>query len=136
MTKKNVMHDAVRYALCISTGALALNAGVVTAQENDDEAAPVEEIIVTGSRISRSTLNSVAQETIIISAEDMKIQGDISVADALRTSNLNALGSFRESSGNSAQSNATINLRGVGACLLYTSPSPRDVEESRMPSSA
>ena len=25
---------------------------------------------------------------------------------------------------------------GVGSCLLYTSPSPRDVEESRMPSSA
>ena len=27
-------------------------------------------------------------------------------------------------------------LRWVGICLLYTSPSPRDVEESRMPSSA
>ena len=26
--------------------------------------------------------------------------------------------------------------RGPGGCLLYTSPSPRDVEESRMPSSA
>ena len=25
---------------------------------------------------------------------------------------------------------------GGGTCLLYTSPSPRDVEESRMPSSA
>ena len=25
---------------------------------------------------------------------------------------------------------------GIGSCLLYTSPSPRDVEESRMPSSA
>ena len=25
---------------------------------------------------------------------------------------------------------------GITACLLYTSPSPRDVEESRMPSSA
>ena len=25
---------------------------------------------------------------------------------------------------------------GFGNCLLYTSPSPRDVEESRMPSSA
>ena len=24
----------------------------------------------------------------------------------------------------------------LGGCLLYTSPSPRDVEESRMPSSA
>ena len=27
-------------------------------------------------------------------------------------------------------------LLGPYACLLYTSPSPRDVEESRMPSSA
>ena len=27
-------------------------------------------------------------------------------------------------------------LRAIGPCLLYTSPSPRDVEESRMPSSA
>ena len=27
-------------------------------------------------------------------------------------------------------------LAGDNACLLYTSPSPRDVEESRMPSSA
>ena len=27
-------------------------------------------------------------------------------------------------------------LSGPGHCLLYTSPSPRDVEESRMPSSA
>ena len=29
-----------------------------------------------------------------------------------------------------------INPFRVGTCLLYTSPSPRDVEESRMPSSA
>ena len=27
-------------------------------------------------------------------------------------------------------------LTGASHCLLYTSPSPRDVEESRMPSSA
>ena len=27
-------------------------------------------------------------------------------------------------------------LKNNGVCLLYTSPSPRDVEESRMPSSA
>ena len=27
-------------------------------------------------------------------------------------------------------------IHGLDACLLYTSPSPRDVEESRMPSSA
>ena len=27
-------------------------------------------------------------------------------------------------------------LKNIDSCLLYTSPSPRDVEESRMPSSA
>jgi len=38
--------------------------------------------------------------------------------------------------GNLVGSNV-FNILGVlGACLLYTSPSPRDVEESRMPSSA
>ena len=31
---------------------------------------------------------------------------------------------------------STRGLAGKGSCLLYTSPSPRDVEESRMPSSA
>ena len=31
---------------------------------------------------------------------------------------------------------ATDDLTLTGGCLLYTSPSPRDVEESRMPSSA
>ena len=30
----------------------------------------------------------------------------------------------------------TYALVGFNTCLLYTSPSPRDVEESRMPSSA
>ena len=31
---------------------------------------------------------------------------------------------------------ASLNNRVYRTCLLYTSPSPRDVEESRMPSSA
>ena len=30
----------------------------------------------------------------------------------------------------------TIEVQSLLTCLLYTSPSPRDVEESRMPSSA
>ena len=29
-----------------------------------------------------------------------------------------------------------MSIYGIATCLLYTSPSPRDVEESRMPSSA
>ena len=35
-----------------------------------------------------------------------------------------------------AQLNSIVLSTGGGICLLYTSPSPRDVEESRMPSSA
>ena len=31
---------------------------------------------------------------------------------------------------------ARNNLKGMGICLLYTSPSPRDLSTSRMPSSA
>ena len=58
MTKRNVMHDAVRYALFASTGALALNMGVVSAQEDDAEVKETEEVLVTGSRITRSTLNT------------------------------------------------------------------------------
>jgi iron complex outermembrane receptor protein len=75
----------------------------------------VEEVVVTGSRIKRSTTSTGSQEIISFDAETMNISGDISVSDALRSSTLNSIGSFRESSGNSAQSNATLNLRGVGS---------------------
>ena len=35
-----------------------------------------------------------------------------------------------------ARANTLKSLQLLSSCLLYTSPSPRDVEESRMPSSA
>ena len=35
-----------------------------------------------------------------------------------------------------ASENTLVDFTATGSCLLYTSPSPRDVEESRMPSSA
>ena len=40
---------------------------------------------------------------------------------------------FDEAGGNMVMAKK---LAGYSDCLLYTSPSPRDVEESRMPSSA
>ncbi|WP_297894729.1 TonB-dependent receptor plug domain-containing protein, partial [Shewanella sp.] len=45
----------------------------------------------------------------------MKVEGNFTVADALRNSNLNSFGSFSERSGSSAQSQATIDLRGAGS---------------------
>ncbi len=107
MTRNNNLRKSVRLALGLSAG-LAMTQGSVAFAEEGEDANELEEVVVTGSRIKR-TLNTASQETFTITAEDMAIAGDISVADALRTSNLNSLGSFRESSGNGAQSNATIN---------------------------
>ena len=42
---------------------------------------------------------------------------------------------FRDTGTFISYSESTITLKS-STCLLYTSPSPRDVEESRMPSSA
>ena len=74
----------------------------------------VEEVVVTGSRIQR-TENTQSRQVISITSEQLSASGVVSVADALRESTLNSLGSFRESSGSSAQSNAYMDLRGAGA---------------------
>jgi iron complex outermembrane receptor protein len=112
MTNRKPLAVAVAAALGASSFALS---GPVLAQDAvDDSGEPIEEIVTTGSRIKRST-NTQSQEIITFTIEDMELSGDISVADALRSSTMNTIGSFRESSGSSAQSNATINLRGVGA---------------------
>ncbi|WP_349304133.1 TonB-dependent receptor plug domain-containing protein, partial [Pseudoalteromonas sp. S2721] len=50
-----------------------------------------------------------------MTSADIKMEGDFTVADALRSSSLNSFGSFSERSGSSAQSQATINLRGAGS---------------------
>ena len=108
---KNKMSMAVRSAMGIAALAGVMATGGAYAQ---DEAAEVEEVVVLGSRIKRTT-NTESQTVISITAADMKLTGEVTVADALRSSTLNSLGSFRESSGSSAQSNATFNLRGAGA---------------------
>ncbi len=114
MFKRKPLWLATATALGVaSLGSMIANP--VFAQDQDaDEELLVEEVVVTGSRIKR-TMDTQSQEIITFTAEDMQLSGDISVSDALRSSTMNSFGSFRESSGSSAQSNATLNLRGVGA---------------------
>ncbi|HIG60411.1 MAG TPA: TonB-dependent receptor [Gammaproteobacteria bacterium] len=128
MSVKYDLRAGIRLALGLSTGLALVHGGTAIAEDSEDANA-MEEVVVTGSRIKR-TINTVSQETITITAEDMDIAGDISVADALRTSNLNSLGSYRESSGNSAQSNATIDLRGAGSGRTLTLVNGRRVTGS------
>ncbi len=117
MYKRKPLSVALATALGVfSVGSMLANS--VYAQDQDDQSDEdellLEEVVVTGSRIKR-TMDTQSQEIITFTAEDMKIAGDVSVSEALRSSTMNSIGSFRESSGSSAQSNATLNLRGVGA---------------------
>ncbi|WP_445777870.1 TonB-dependent receptor domain-containing protein [Shewanella sp.] len=109
---KNVLAKSVRLALISGAAATAFAAPAVFAA--DEDGAKVERIEVTGSRIKRSDLEG-AYPITTITTEDMKMEGNFTVADALRNSNLNSFGSFSERSGSSAQSQATIDLRGAGS---------------------
>ena len=112
MYKNSLLANSVRFALI--SGAAATAALTAPAVFAADESAEVERIEVTGSRIKRSDLEGASPVTTI-TADDMKVEGNFTVADALRNSNLNSFGSFSERSGSSAQSQATINLRGAGS---------------------
>ena len=79
----------------------------------DDEV--IEEIIATGSRIVRSDQFQDAGHVVEMDEIAIDAFAELNIADVLRSSPLNAHGSFNERSGNTAQSNATINLRGLGA---------------------
>ena len=57
--------------------------------------------------------------------------GEISVV-----AGLNADGSPKRIPAKAENAQSFLQFDRHGDCLLYTSPSPRDVEESRMPSSA
>ncbi|WP_444923363.1 TonB-dependent receptor plug domain-containing protein [Microbulbifer sp. DLAB2-AF] len=109
--KKNLLSAAVKGALGLTAAAIMIPAMPAFAQE---DAAIVEEVVVTGSRIKRDTLN-VSGQTVTIDRSDIDMSGNLSVADVLRETSLNSLGSFSERSGSSAQSNATVNLRGAGS---------------------
>ena len=68
--------------------------------------------------------------TQILSAQDKKDKKEKSIKDLTKSSStIDGLFTI-------FQDSSSGELKMLITCLLYTSPSPRDVEESRMPSSA
>ncbi len=105
--------DQLAFAVrCVILGipGIALHPAAL-AQDQPSEA--VEEVLVTGSRIKRSNFEEGSQ---VVQLDEFKIdlQNALIMADVLRSSPLNSYGSLNEQSGSTAQSNATINLRGLG----------------------
>ncbi|MBB5206884.1 TonB-dependent receptor [Chiayiivirga flava] len=105
------LRTAIRRALAVG---VALPWMLPALAQDDGDAATLDRIEVTGSRIKRVDIEGPNPVTVIDRA-DLEISGDVSVADVLRSSTFNTLGSFQQSSGSTAQSQATISLRGIGS---------------------
>jgi iron complex outermembrane receptor protein len=115
MFTNSKLTKSIRLALVVGLASTAMvTTTTAFAQEKAAKDTSYEKISVTGSRIKRSDLEG-ASPVISITAADIKLEGDFTVADALRSSSMNSFGSFSERSGSSAQSQATVNLRGAGS---------------------
>lgn len=108
--KNGLLKQAIRLALYTSLATAAVSPAAMAQQNNDD----IEEVVTTGSHITRTTIED-SGNLVSMDREDIDATGNLMVADILRSSPLNTYGSFSERSGSSAQSNATIDLRGLGS---------------------
>ncbi len=113
MKERNPILDAVRYALTAGVAASFASIPAMAFAQDDEDVAKLELIEITGSRIKRVDAEGPSPVAVITLA-DIENSGDISVADLLRQSSYNQFGSFRQSTGSPAQSQATISLRGLG----------------------
>ena len=98
-------------AFCATSGAVLGFGGPALAQ---DELQVQQKVTVTGSRIKRVDVEGPSPITTIDRAT-IDASGEISVADLLRDQSFNSFGSQRQRSGSSSQSQATVNMRGLGA---------------------
>jgi iron complex outermembrane receptor protein len=114
MYTNNKLSKAVRLAIAFGAASATAFTASVTAAEEDDAAAKVERIEVTGSRIKRTDLEGALPVTVI-DREAIELSGEISVADLIRNTTFNSAGSFRPQSGSSAQGVSQVNMRGLGA---------------------
>ena len=89
-------------------------------------AAIADEVVVTATRVAERR-SATTESIAVFTANDIQALGSTSLVDVLRTvPGLNVESTGREGALSSL----------FARCLLYTSPSPRDRQKSRMPSSA
>ncbi len=119
MSTNSNLRLAIQLALKTSACALALTiVPNAFAQDASDESADdlvLEEVIITGSRIIRNDKFGDGGQVVAMDEASIDALSALNMSDVLRSSPLNAFGSFSERSGSSAGSNATFNLRGLGS---------------------
>jgi iron complex outermembrane receptor protein len=109
MHKNSFLANSVRFALIGGAAATAFTAPAAYSAEED-----VERIEVTGSRIKRTDMEG-ASPVVVIDRSTIDNSGQLSLADVLNQSTFNSFGSLQPSSGSTGQSQATVNLRGLGS---------------------
>ena len=116
---RNLLSDAVRYGVMAGLVGAVVAPVAAFAQDADaddttTEATTLDRIEVTGSRLKRADIEG-AVPVIVIDRATIDATGDVSVADVLRDSTFASFGNFKPQSGSSAQSLASIDLRGLGS---------------------
>lgn len=111
MRNKHQLSSIIQ-AITFGVSGLLLSAAPQVLAQGSQADEQIEETLVTGSRIKRSDYQNGGQ-VVQIDRQQIEALGSLTIADVLRSSPLNSFGSFSERSGSSAQSNATINLRGL-----------------------
>jgi iron complex outermembrane receptor protein len=113
MFKNNLLARSIRFSLLVTSSAMLLPSGFVSAQTSDEQAKSVEKIQITGSRIKRTDLES-ASPVSIISAQDITLGGFTSVEQVLQQSTASSGMATGAATNNGGAGAARINLRGLG----------------------
>ena len=108
------LNRAITAALAFGSVAALSMAPAFAQDDEDGDTAQMETVEVTGSRIKRTDAEGSVPVTVI-DRQQLELSGDVSVADYLRNTTFNSFGSFRPQSGSSAQSLASLSLRGLGS---------------------
>lgn len=114
--KKTSLFNAVRTALLATPVALT---GLSVAQAAETEVAKVERIEVTGSRIKQIDMETSSPVTVITAA-DIQLSGEATVADVLNNTSVNSFGSWRGMSGYGSGASATSSVQMRGLESYYT----------------
>lgn len=114
--QKSFLSKAVRFALLTAPVVLSGLSANIAAQEQSksDEVERIERIDVTGSRIKQVDMETSSPVTVITAA-DIQLSGEVTVADVLNNSSVNSFGSWRGMSGygSGASATSTVQMRGL-----------------------
>ena len=115
------MSDMFKYTL-VSVLTLGLFSMPSFAQEADAEDADVEEVVITGSRIKRTSNENAPTPMVTLGAEQIELTGSINVYDIMNELPQAGEGTSRGNTNFTVNSSGlqTVNLRGLGSGRTLT----------------